>query len=217
MKTLTEQPSRMRLPIVVVRRQRTAGLAVSHNMPKIAAFRGIDGERRALGLGFSRDAEDRGLAAAFLAKTIGSDPPAGEIICREFPDRHRARDRRRECVRGIVILMRAFERRHPNRLRRAADDRRGNVASSSIQVKSQAPRGRTAKPDDFDPEQPRRAESLLVTPPYALTVARPVPRPESALGGHASRQIQNENARPGRDRARSGDRAGNDLVIRMRR
>jgi hypothetical protein len=214
-KTFAKQPTRMRLPIIVVRRQRAAGLAIGHDMLQIAALRGIGGEGRALRLGFSRGAEKRDLAAALFRETVGSDPPAGEIIRGEFPDRHRSRYRG-EGVRGVMILMRAFERRNPNRFRLAATDRRGDVASSAVQIEPQPPRRGIAKTNDFDPEQPRGGERLLVTPPHALRIARPVPRPERALWGHARRQIQNENTRPGRDGARCRDRACNDLIVGMR-
>lgn len=217
MEALAEQPSRVRLPAVIVWRQRTACFAVHYDVPQIAALRGIAGKDRPLGFRFDRGRADRDLAAAIVREAVGTDPSAGEIVGCEFPDRHCARNRGGQRIRGAMILVRAFERRHPNRLRPAACDRGGDIGSGGVEVEAQAPRGRLAKADDLGPEKPRGAQGLFLPAPDPLQVARPLPSPQRVFGRDASRQMQHKDARPGRDRAGGGNAAGDDLVIGMRR
>ena len=126
-KALAEQPTGVRGPTVIMPRQRTAGLAICHDVRKVAALGPVTGERGPLQFGFLRRRADRDLAAAARGETVRPDPATGVVVLGEFPYRYGAGRAGSEGVGDVVVLMRSLERRDPHRLRAAIDDRRGDV------------------------------------------------------------------------------------------
>ncbi len=188
-------------------------------MPEIAALREVNGERRTLDRRARpqcRKSRSRPRALGRIG-SIWTRPPA-KLYAANSHTGTDVRDRCRERVRGIVVLMPAFKRRDPNHLRPAG--RRAPRRTSergAIKVGPEAARRRLSKPDNFEPEQSRAAERLRLPPPNPFPIARPLPRPKQAPGRHAGCQMQHEHAGAGGDSARRGNAAGDDLVIGMRR
>lgn len=124
METLAEEAARMRRPAVVVGGERPAGLARDAEMSKVAAFRGVTGERPALRRRLGGRCLDRDLAAALVDKAIGPDATAGKIVRGKLPHRQAPGKTGGERVRRIMVLMAALEGRHPQRPGAELPDRR---------------------------------------------------------------------------------------------
>src|SRR5688572_32281719 len=105
MEALAEEPTGVRSPAVIVKRERTAGLAIRHHMPKVAALGLIAGEGGPFQFGLLCRRADRYLAAAIGREAVRPDLAAGVVVLGEFPHRHGAGRAGREGVGNVVILM----------------------------------------------------------------------------------------------------------------
>jgi hypothetical protein len=213
LKPLAEEPPRMRRASVIVRRQRAPTFAPRPDVPQVRALGGIIGEGATFARRLLRAHNDPLFAAAFGGKGIGPDPPAGEIVGGEFEDRQKAGEPGGESVGRIVVLVRPFERRNPQRSGLAPPQRAQDIARRGVEVGPQPARGGIAEPDRFEPEQRGRFLGLGTPPRDACRIAPALPQPQLFARRHAGRQIEDEDTRSGRERARRGDAAGDDLVV----
>jgi len=175
-KTLAEQPARMRRRTVIMARQRPPALARCPDMPEIAALRGVTGERTLFQRRLVGGELDRNLAIAAIRELVRAHPAAGEIVGSEFVNRQEITELRRERVGGVVILMRAFEGRNPELARGVFSDCAAGFGRRGVEMMAQPARRVIEKPDRFTNQRCRGA-GLLAPARHPRGVAAALPGP----------------------------------------
>ena len=217
MEALAEQPAGRRRHAVIIGRERPAEFALDSKMAEIAALRGVAAKCDAFLARLYVGRRDQNLAAALGREAVRPDPPAGEVVGGEFPDRQPAGEACRERIRGIMVLVTALEGRDPQRIGGASRDCHVEFGRRTIEIGPQPARRRIAKPDRRQSQYGRGKLRLLAAAPHPRGVSRLLPGPQRRALRHARRQVKHKHPRARRPSPRRGHAAGDDLVVGMRR
>jgi len=175
-KTLAEQPARMRRRTVIMARQRPPALARCPDMPEIAALRSVTGERALFHRRLVGGELDRDLAIVAIRELVRAHPGAGEIVGGEFVNRQEITELRRERVGGVVVLVRTFEGRNPELARGIFSDCAAGFGRRGVEMMAQPARRVIEKPDRFTNQRCRGA-GLLAPARHPRGVAAALPGP----------------------------------------
>jgi hypothetical protein len=113
LKTLAEQPPRMRWAAVIVVRERAPALAYRFDMLEVAAFGRITSERLPFQRRLFGGELDCDIGAAGVGELVRAGMAAGEIVGGELMDRQDIAELRSERISRVVVLVRALEGRNP--------------------------------------------------------------------------------------------------------